>query len=68
MARMITRRLLIAIPLLLLVSFLVYALTAAPGADPARAILGEGRLPRASTRCARVSGSTSRCWCSTGTG
>ena len=45
MLRMIVRRALIAIPLLLLVSFLVYALSAISSADPARAILGEGATP-----------------------
>lgn len=45
MLNMIGRRLAIAIPLLLLVSFLVFALTALSPADPAEAILGEGASP-----------------------
>ncbi|HEY2694809.1 MAG TPA: ABC transporter permease [Pseudonocardiaceae bacterium] len=42
MVRMIGRRVAIAVPLLLIVSFLVFALTAVSNTDPARAILGEG--------------------------
>src|ERR1700761_2561773 len=45
MLQMIVRRTLIAIPLLLVVSFLVFALTAVSPTDPARAILGEGATP-----------------------
>jgi peptide/nickel transport system permease protein len=45
MLRMIGRRIAIAIPLLLIVSFLVFALTAVSNTDPARAILGEGATP-----------------------
>ena len=45
MLRMIGRRVAIAVPLLLVVSFLVFALTAVSGTDPARAILGEGAAP-----------------------
>lgn len=45
MIRMIGRRVAIAVPLLLIVSFLVFALTAVSNTDPARAILGEGATP-----------------------
>jgi peptide/nickel transport system permease protein len=45
MVRMIGRRVAIAVPLLLIVSFLVFALTAVSNSDPARAILGEGATP-----------------------
>jgi peptide/nickel transport system permease protein len=45
MLRMIVRRTLIAIPLLLVVSFAVFALTTVSPTDPARAILGEGATP-----------------------
>jgi peptide/nickel transport system permease protein len=45
MLRMIGRRVAIAVPLLLIVSFLVFALTAVSDTDPARAILGEGATP-----------------------
>jgi peptide/nickel transport system permease protein len=45
MLRMSSRRVTIAVPLLLVVSFLVFALTAVSGTDPARAILGEGAAP-----------------------
>jgi peptide/nickel transport system permease protein len=45
MLRMIGRRFAVAVPLLLVVSFGVFALTAVSAADPARAILGEGANP-----------------------
>ncbi|MDT4910817.1 MAG: peptide/nickel transport system permease protein, partial [Pseudonocardiales bacterium] len=45
MLQMIIRRTLIAVPLLLIVSFAVFALTALSPTDPARAILGEGATP-----------------------
>ena len=45
MVRMIGRRAAIAVPLLLVVSFLVFVLTAVSRTDPARAILGEGATP-----------------------
>jgi peptide/nickel transport system permease protein len=49
MVRMIGRRVAIAVPLLLIVSFLVFALTAVSNTDPARAILGEGATPASIT-------------------
>jgi peptide/nickel transport system permease protein len=45
MVKMIGRRVAIAVPLLFVVSFLVFALTAISPTDPARAILGEGATP-----------------------
>jgi len=45
MVRMIGRRVAIAVPLVFVVSFLVFALTAVSPTDPARAILGEGATP-----------------------
>jgi peptide/nickel transport system permease protein len=45
MLKMIGRRVAIAVLLLLVVSFLVFALTAISPSDPARAILGEGATP-----------------------
>jgi peptide/nickel transport system permease protein len=45
MLKMIGRRFAVAVPLLLVVSFLVFALTAVSSTDPARAILGEGATP-----------------------
>ncbi|MEV0478082.1 ABC transporter permease [Streptomyces prunicolor] len=45
MVRMIGRRMAIAVPLVFVVSFLVFALTAVSSTDPARAILGEGATP-----------------------
>lgn len=52
MIRMILRRTLIAVPLLVVVSFAVFALTALSPTDPARSILGEGATP-ASVRALR---------------
>ncbi|MCU1679941.1 MAG: peptide transporter [Amycolatopsis sp.] len=49
MLKMIGRRFAIAVPLLLVVSFGVFALTAVSSADPARAILGEGANPASVT-------------------
>jgi peptide/nickel transport system permease protein len=45
MLTMIGRRTAIAVPLLLVVSFAVFALTSVSSTDPARAILGEGATP-----------------------
>lgn len=45
MLRMIGRRVAIAVPLLVFVSLLVFALSAISPADPAKAILGEGATP-----------------------
>ncbi len=47
MTRIVVRRVVIAVPLLLIVSFAVFALTAVSPTDPARAILGEGATPKA---------------------
>lgn len=47
MTRIVVRRLAIAVPLLLVVSFAVFALTAVSPTDPARAILGDGATPAA---------------------
>ena len=47
MTRIIVRRIAIAVPLLLIVSFAVFALTAVSPTDPARAILGDGATPAA---------------------
>jgi peptide/nickel transport system permease protein len=47
MTRIVLRRIAIAVPLLLLVSFAVFALTAVSPTDPARAILGDGATPAA---------------------
>ncbi len=47
MPLMVVRRIAIAIPLLLLVSFAIFALTALSTTDPARTILGEGATPEA---------------------
>ncbi len=47
MTRIVVRRIAIAVPLLLVVSFAVFALTAVSPTDPARAILGEGATPAA---------------------
>jgi peptide/nickel transport system permease protein len=47
MTRIVLRRIAIALPLLLLVSFAVFALTAVSPTDPARAILGDGATPAA---------------------
>ena len=44
---MIARRIVIAIPLLLFVSFAIFALTSLSTTDPARTILGEGATPEA---------------------
>jgi peptide/nickel transport system permease protein len=46
MLQLIVRRVALAVPLLILVSFLVFALSAISRADPARAILGEGATPQ----------------------
>jgi peptide/nickel transport system permease protein len=45
--RIVVRRIAVAVPLLVLVSFAVFALTAVSPADPARAILGDGATPAA---------------------
>ncbi|MCW2756216.1 MAG: peptide transporter [Marmoricola sp.] len=44
--RMVARRVGIAVPLLVLVSFSVFAISSISTADPARAILGEGATPQ----------------------
>ena len=65
----ILRRLLALIPLLLIISFIVFGMTLLVPGDPARTILGTNRRRnRPSTPCSTSSGSTADSCRSTGTG